>query len=66
MPRHHLNQLKFALENHDKSRSKQQLLPIYYFFEFRYDDKSRKSSSERQIFLLLGTAFCLSVIDPGA
>ena len=66
VPRHHLNWLKIALENHDKSRSKQQLLPMYYFFEFRYDDKIRKSSPERQIYLLLRTAFCLSVIDPGA
>ena len=57
MPRHHLNQLRFALGNHDKSRSQCRLLPIYYFFEFRYDDKYRKSSPEREIFLLFGTAF---------
>ena len=63
MPRQHLNWLRFALENHDKSRSKQQLLPIYYFFEFRYDDKSMKSSPKREISLLLGTAFCLYAIS---
>ena len=62
MPRHHLNWLRFALENHDKSRSKQQLLPFYYFFEFRYDDKYTKSSPKRENFLLFGTAFCLSAI----
>ena len=62
LPRHHLNQLRFALRNHDKSRSKQQLLPIYYFFEFRYDDKNRKSSPGQEVFLLFGTAFCLSAV----
>ena len=48
VPRHHLNQLRFALENHDKSRSKCRLLPIYYFFEFRYDDKNRKAVPSRR------------------
>jgi hypothetical protein len=43
MPRHHFNQLRFALENRDKSRFKCRLLPIYYFFEFRYDDKTKKA-----------------------
>ena len=47
LPRHHLNWLKNALENHDKSRSKCRLLPIYYFFEFRYDDKDTKSSPDK-------------------
>ena len=61
--RHHLNWLRFALENHDKSRSKQQLLPIYYFFEFRYDEKNRKSSPGQEVFLLFGTAFSLSAIS---
>ena len=63
MPRHHLNQLRFALENHDKSRSKCRLLPLYYFFEFRYDDIIRKSSPGQEIFLLFGTAFCLYAIS---
>ena len=62
MLRHHLNWLKNALENHDKSRSKYRLLPIYYFFEFRYDDKSTKSSSGQGIFILFGTAFSLSAV----
>ena len=62
LPRHHLNQLRFSLENHDKSRFKCRLLPIYYFFEFRYDYNNRKSSPEQEIFLLFGTAFCLSAV----
>ena len=63
MPRHHLNQLKFTLKNHDKTRSECRLLPNYYFFEFRYDENYAKCSPEREIFLLFGTALSLSAIS---
>lgn len=63
MSRHHINQLRFALGNHDKSRSICRLLPIYYFFEFRYDEITRQSSPGQEFFLLFGTAFCLSAIS---